>query len=124
MKKLASIVLLASFCVILSGCIFSIGGGGHKCKKSDVCTAYIDSDPVFAEIHAVRKLSTNTSRLNVYNTIAQQPDLSARARAYLVEEATKYLSTNSSKEQLLLTLAKNPMPPQPIVETSTKAKPN
>ena len=114
MKKLASIVLLASFCVILSGCIFSVGGGGgHKHKKPDIRQRDIDSDPVMAEIKAVRRLTLSSSRFNVYNAIAQRPGLSPKARAFLVDEATKHLILSSSREQLLMTLAKNPPPPPP-----------
>jgi hypothetical protein len=122
MKKLASILLLASFCVILSGCIFSIGGGGHKHKDHELCQADIDSDPVLAEIRAVRRLSLNSSRFNVYNAIAKRPDLSPMARVFLADEAMRYLSLNSSREQVLMTLANNPAPPLQVAEVPEETK--
>ena len=115
MKRLLSIVLLISICLILSGCVFSIGGG-HGHKDSDKCTKYIDSDPDLTEIRAVSRLVSDSAKLNVYNAIAQRPKLSSKARAFLAEEATRHLVSDSAKEQVLMTLAKNtePATKQPI----------
>ena len=120
MKKLISIVLLASFCVILSGCVFSIGGGGHKHNKTEVCTKHLNSDPTIAEIHAVRRLMSDCSKAKIYEAIAQQPGLSPKARACLADEATKNLMSESAKAKILMTLAKNPPAPLPVTANVKK----
>jgi hypothetical protein len=128
MKKLASILLLASFCIILSGCVFSIGGGGHKHKCPKECPDYVSSDPTITEIKAVGNLMSESGRFEVYHVIAQRPDLSAEARAFLSAEATNHLMSETNRQTILLTLAKNPPPPQPIAEpakdTPTETNPN
>ena len=112
MKKLISIVLLASFCVIFSGCVFSIGGGAHK--HSEEHTKHLNSDPTIAEIHAVRRLMSDSSKAKIYDTIAHRPGLSPKARACLADEATKNLMSESAKAKILMTLAKNPPAPLPV----------
>jgi hypothetical protein len=106
MKKMLLIVLLASICLMLSGCVFSIGGG-HSHKGSKSCLEYINSDPELAEIRAVSRLMSDTAKSNIYNTIAQRPGLSPKARAFLVDEATTHLMSDTAKGQVLMTLAKN-----------------
>jgi len=109
MKKTLSIVLLASFCLILSGCVFSIGGG-HRCKKSNICAKHLNSDPELTEIQVVSRLTSEISRTEVYLAIAQRPGLSPKARAFLADEATKHLTSGISRTKVLLTLANNTGP--------------
>lgn len=116
MKKTVSIILLTSICLILSGCVFSIGGGSHKHKKSDPCPEYNNIESAFAEIRAVRRLISQSARLNVYKAIAKRPGLSSRARAFLADEASKHLISQSAREKVLLTLANNIPPRRKIIE--------
>ena len=109
MKKTLSIALLASICLILSGCVFSIGGG-HKCKDSNICTKHLNSDPELTEIIAVRKIVSDNSRADIYNAIAQRPSLSPKARAFLADEASTYLVSDTARSKVLLTLAQNTGP--------------
>lgn len=106
MKKMLSIVLLVSICLMLSGCVISMGGG-HSHKNSSKCEECINSNPELAEIKAVSQLMSDSAKSNVYNAIAQRPGLSPKARAFLVDEATKNLMSDSAKEQVLMALAKN-----------------
>jgi hypothetical protein len=69
-------------------------------------------DTSVAEIQAVRKLSSESGRYAVYDAIAKRPGLSVKARGCLAEEITKHMSSETSRTELLLELAKNTAPPQ------------
>lgn len=109
MKKAISIVLLLVCCLMLSGCVVAIGGGGGgKSDKGKEYRGCGENEAVFAEIDAVKRLTLESSRRDIYMEIAKRDNLTGEVRGYLADEATKRLTLESSRRDVLMALARNP----------------
>jgi len=65
-------------------------------------------DLTIAEIRAAGTLTFDSARRQTLKTIAERPDLSARAQQVLVDTAMEALTFDSSKKTVLLALIANP----------------
>ena len=85
----------------LGGCSVFVGDETHDRGGASAGSA-------IAEIDAVGELSFDSERKDGYKRIAKREGLSAGAQVYLVEAVLDKLSFDNAKEEVLLTLIKNP----------------
>lgn len=101
MKSRLIVVGLAVSALYLGGCIFIVKDDGHDHGR-------FPPDTTIAEIDAVGELSFDAERKDGYKRIAKREGLSPGAQVYLVEAVLDKLSFDNAKEEVLLTLIKNP----------------
>jgi len=109
MQRTSIVVIVIAALLMSSGCVFSIGGGKGSCPpvpECKACAAQIVSSTCL-EIDAAGKLSSEESRLEIYQALAQRPNLTATERAHLVEAVTRHLNTEENRAAVLLLLAQN-----------------
>jgi signal recognition particle subunit SEC65 len=93
------VVALIASAVCLAGCLII---------SSDEEVIRMPDDPAIAEINAISKLSFDNDRQHAYKRIAAREGLSEAAQVHLVKEALDNLSFEAAKEDVLLTLIRNP----------------
>jgi len=90
----------------LGGCIVIISEEKRYPNEPDeIC---VPANATIEEIDAVTKLAFESSRRGAYRRIAERQGLSDPAQAHLVQAVFDNLSLESSREEILLTLIKNP----------------
>jgi len=94
-------IILATF---LNGCIVVLD---EETRGPDRPGTHLPDDTI-AEIDAVGKLSFDSDREQGFERIAAREGISAEAQVHLVEAALGRLSFDNAKEDVLLTLIKNP----------------
>jgi len=98
MKKGVLVVVLTASAVCLAGCVII----------ADEEVIGVADDPTIAEINAISKLSFDADRQRAYKRIAAREGVSEAAQVHLVKEALDNLSFEAAKEDVLLTLIRNP----------------
>jgi len=93
------VVVLVASAVCLTGCVII---------SADEGAVRVGDDPAIAEINAISKLSFDTDRQRAYKRIAAREGVSEAAQVHLVKEALDNLSFEAAKEDVLLTLIRNP----------------
>jgi len=99
MKNSVLVVVLTAWAVCLAGCLIIAE------DEEAICVA---DDPAIVEIDAISKLSFDADRQHAYKRIAAREGLSEAAQVHLVKEALDNLSFEAAKEDILLTLIRNP----------------
>ena len=97
---LAVVVMLM---LSIGGCVVAIGntGGSHSSEVSA-------ERATIAEINAIGKLHGVASREEAYTAIAAREGLGSAEQVYLVKAVFDKLHSDSSQEDILLVLIKNP----------------
>lgn len=93
------VVVLIASAVCLAGCLII---------SADEDVTCVPDDPTIAEVNAVSKLSFDADRQRAYKRIAAREGLSQAAQVHLVKEALDNLSFEAAKEDVVLTLIRNP----------------
>ena len=101
-------LLMVGFFILvmfLNGCIFIVD---EETRGPDRPRTHLPDDETITEIDAVGKLPFDSDRKQGYERIAAREGLSAEAQVHLVEAALGKLAFDNAKEEVLLTLIKNP----------------
>lgn len=101
MKNSLIVFTVAASLLWLGGCFIFVGDESHDGVGAS-------AENTITEIDAVGKLSFDSERKDGYKRIAKREGLSPGAQVYLVEAALEKLSFDNAKEEVLLTLIKNP----------------
>jgi hypothetical protein len=105
MRKLLLAVITIWGIAWIGGCVVVVSEEKRHPRRPQVV---YPADATIEEIDAVGKLSFDSSRHAAYKRIAERPALSDPAQIHLVEAVFANLSFESAKEDVLLTLIKNP----------------
>jgi hypothetical protein len=83
-------------------------GGCFIFEDDEAYDGGASADTTIAEIDAVGELSFGSERKDAYKRIAKREGISPVAQVYLVEAVLDNLSRDDAKQEVLLTLIKNP----------------
>jgi len=93
------VLVLTASTVCLAGCLII---------STDEDVTCVADDQTIAEIKAISKLSFDADKQRAYKRIAAREGLSEAAQVHLVNEALNNLSFEAAKEDIVLTLIRNP----------------
>jgi hypothetical protein len=105
MKKGLLIALFVVTTVCLQGCV-SIDK--DMAAAPEATAVYRAAELAIQEIDSVSTLAFDTDRQKAYKRIARREGLSEAAQAYLVNGVFEHVAFESAKEDILLTLIRNP----------------
>lgn len=105
MKKGFLFIGLLVIATCLQSCVVVIDDQEKHSRKS---SRHNQSDQTIAEIDAVGKLVLESNKRDAYKKIAGRDNLGSQAQIHLVKAVFNKLVLESSKEDVLLTLIKNP----------------
>jgi len=105
MKKGLFIALFVVTTVCLQGCV-SIDK--DMAAAPEPTPVYRAAERAIQEIDSVSTLAFDTDRQKAYKRIARREGLSEAAQAYLVNAVFEHVAFESAKEDVLLTLIRNP----------------
>jgi len=100
MKNGLIIIGFALSVLLVGGCFIFEDDEGYAGRGS--------ADTTIAEIDAVGELSFGSERKDAYKRIAKREGLTPVSQVYLVEAVLGNLARDDSKQEVLLTLIKNP----------------
>ena len=105
MNRRLLVIGLLVLAICLGGCLVIVD---EETREPGGSWDYPPDDDTIAEIDAVGKLPFDSDRKQGYERIASRQGLSPEAQVHLVDAALSKLSFDNAKEEVLLTLIKNP----------------
>jgi hypothetical protein len=126
MRKTTFVGSLFIVSVLLSGCIV-VSSSKKQLPPQETKSPCVQTPQVsatMAEIDAAGKLTSQSARANIYMAIAQRPGLAPQERIHLTNAITMHLTSQSDREEVLLTLVNNHPPAvQPVPRQIPSQKP-
>lgn len=105
MKKVSLTIGLIVFAACLQSCVVVVDENQEHSQKTQI---HKTSDNTIAEIDAASKLVLESHKREAYKNIAKRDCLKPDAQIHLIKAVFDRLALESSKEDVLLTLIKNP----------------